>query len=363
MVEPIASQMENLFVRNAVEAAIRIGLLWLLALFCFRILEPFIPMVIWAAIIAIALHPVYRSLCEGLRGRRVSAAILLTLACLAVLIGPTVMLLGTVADGAQLLSQQMQQGGLHIPVPGEQVRQWPVIGPAVYETWLLASENLQLVAQKFAPQLREMGGTLLGTAAGAGLMVLQFFAAILIAGIMLVFSRESGVFSTRLFVRLAGKRGERFAGLAQSTVRGVARGILGVALIQALLAGVGMQVAGIPGAGLWALVALVLCVIQLGPVLVLLPAAIYLFYTADTSTAVLFAVWAALVSMLDNVLKPMLMGRGSEVPTAVIFLGALGGFLYLGIVGLFVGSMVLAFGYTLLTSWMSSVAEAGRAAG
>jgi len=353
-------QVENMFIRNSVEAFIRIGLLWLLALWCFRIVQPFILVIIWAAIIAMALHPIYESLRARLNGKRAVAATVVTLACLALIIGPTVMLVGSLAEGAQTLAHHFQSEAIKVPTPPQRVMDWPLIGGPVYEIWLLASQNLQEALQKFVPQIRGAGTWLLGAAAGTGLMVLQFVAAIIISGIMMAYSGRTSATMGTIFSRLAGKSGERFASLAQGTVRGVARGILGVALIQALLAGIGMQVAGIAAAGLWALLVLILCVIQLGPALVLLPAAIYLFYTAPTLTAVLFLVWSIIVMALDNVLKPMLMGRGVDVPTLVIFLGAIGGFIALGIIGLFVGSILLVFGYQLVLSWLG-IAHVGAA--
>jgi predicted PurR-regulated permease PerM len=142
------------------------------------------------------------------------------------------------------------------------------------------------------------------------------------------------------------------ADLIEQTVRSVAAGILGVAIIQALLAGLGMLVAGIPGAGFWTVVALILCVIQIGPAPVLVPAIIYVFSFGETFTAVAFLVWCVLVVLIDNVLRPLLMGRGVKAPIAVLFIGAIGGLLTMGIVGLFVGALVLVVGYTLLMAWL-----------
>jgi predicted PurR-regulated permease PerM len=144
--------------------------------------------------------------------------------------------------------------------------------------------------------------------------------------------------------------------LAEAVVRSVSRGILGVALIQALLAGLGMLVAGVPAAGLWALVVLLLATIQIGAFPVLLPVMIYLFYSADLGTAVLFAIWSLFVGSIDNVLKPILLGRGVSVPMVVIFLGAIGGFIGGGIIGLFVGPVVLVVGYELFLAWLAEVA-------
>ncbi len=155
--------------------------------------------------------------------------------------------------------------------------------------------------------------------------------------------------------RLAGNRGARFTQLAEAVVRSVSRGILGVAMIQAVLAGLGMLVAGVPAAGLWALVVLVLATIQIGAFPVMLPAVIYVFYHASMPVAVVFLVWALFVGSIDNILKPILLGRGVSVPMIVIFIGAIGGFLGAGIIGLFVGSVILVLGYELLHAWLDDI--------
>jgi len=152
--------------------------------------------------------------------------------------------------------------------------------------------------------------------------------------------------------RLAGKRGDELARQASAVVRSVSRGILGVALIQAIMTGLGMLVAGVPAAGLWALLALLLSTIQIGVFPVLLPAVIYVFWAKGTTTAVLFLLWAIVVGFIDNILKPLLLGRGVSVPMLVIFVGAIGGFIGAGIIGLFVGSVVLVLGYELFLAWL-----------
>jgi predicted PurR-regulated permease PerM len=161
--------------------------------------------------------------------------------------------------------------------------------------------------------------------------------------------------------RIAAERGTEFATLAGATVRSVAQGILGVALIQSFLAGLGFLVVGIPGAGLWALLGLFFCVVQVGLLPVALPALIYVFATAEPVTAVVFTIWTLAVSLIDNVLKPLLLGRGVRVPTVVIFLGAIGGFLTEGIIGLFVGAVVLVLGYRLFQAWLEPETAAGAA--
>ncbi len=336
----------------AVEAAIRVGLLFLIAAWCFLIVEPFIIPILWGMIIAIACAPMYIWMQRKLGGRSKLAATIFTLLALALLITPTVMLVDTVADTTQTLSADLQRGSLTVPPPPASVREWPVIGEQLSAFWGGASENLGATLTSIAPHLKEAAGWLLSTAAGAGIGVLQFVVSIIIAGVLLANSEGVGGFLKALATRLMDDRGERYATMASQTVRSVAQGVLGVAVIQSLLAGVGLLAAGVPGAGLWALLILLLAIVQLPPLLVLAPIILYVFSTASTTVAVIFMVWSILVSMSDAFLKPLLLGRGVEVPMLIILIGAIGGMMHSGIIGLFVGAVVLALGYELFRTWL-----------
>jgi predicted PurR-regulated permease PerM len=192
----------------------------------------------------------------------------------------------------------------------------------------------------------------LDAAEGAGIALLQFVLAIFIAGAFLANAEAAERMTRAVARRIAGERGLILVAVAEKTIRSVASGILGVAIIQALLAGVGFLVAGVPAAGLLTLICLISGVIQLGVVIVLIPVVIYLFSTAETTTAVGFLIWAILVAPIDNVLKPILLGRSVDVPMLVVFVGAIGGFLSSGIIGLFLGAVVLALGYKLFLTWL-----------
>jgi predicted PurR-regulated permease PerM len=339
-------------VATALEATIRIGILILLAAWCFSIVRPFFIPIAWGVIIAVSAYPGYLKLRRSLGGRGGITATLLVILGLVLLMVPAVMLSGTLIDSAQGLAQGFQDGRLAVPPPPESVRDWPLVGEWLSRIWYQASENLAATAAKIAPQLKAVGGWLLSTAAGAGFGILQFVVAIIIAGVFLANAEAGGAFARALAVRLAGERGADFAVLAEATVRSVTRGILGVALIQSLLAGIGFMAIGLPGAGLWALLCLLLSTVQIGIVPITLPIVIYVLATADTVPAVLFVIWSIFVGTIDNVLKPILLGRGVQVPMAVIFVGAIGGFITSGIIGLFVGSVVLVLGYKLFLAWL-----------
>jgi predicted PurR-regulated permease PerM len=308
--------------------------------------------VVWGIIIAVAAHPGYRRLEAALGGRRTIAATLFTLLMLILLIGPTVMLAGTLVESAQGLAADLADGTLSIPAPPESVGSWPIIGEPLERFWHLASVNLGAALGEIRPQIAAFGRWLLATVAELGLGILQFVLAIIIAGVLLAHAQGGGQTARAIATRLAGERGLDYAELGQATVRSVARGILGVALIQSFLAGLGFLAVGVPGAGLLALVCLLLGVVQIGPAIVLIGTVIYVFSTADTFTAVIFLIWSIFVGLLDNVLKPVLLGRGVKVPMVVIFVGAIGGFVASGIIGLFVGSVVLGLSFTLFKAWL-----------
>lgn len=348
---------DKVFLKNAVDVTIRIGLLLLLAAWCFDIVRPFIIPAVWGVIIAVAVYPAYEALARTLRGRTAVAATLLTLLGLVLLITPAVMLSVTLVDTGQGLAKSLQPGMLRIPPPPESILGWPLVGDVLYQFWALASDNLSGALAKVAPQLKAVAAWILSAAAGAGFGVLQFLVAIVIAGFLLATAPEGGKAARAIARRLAEDRGVEFAQLAEATVRSVTRGILGVALIQSLLAGIGFAAAGIPGAGLLALLCLILSTVQIGVLPIVVPAVIYVFSTADTVTAVIFLIWSTGVSVVDNILKPILLGRGVQVPTAVIFIGAIGGFISSGIIGLFVGSVVLVLGYKLVLAWMAQAPE------
>ncbi len=338
--------------KRVIELAIRLGALFVLLFLCFTIVQPFVMIVIWGIIVAIALYPVFAKLAGMLGGSQKLSATVLSLILVGVLVVPSVLLTESLIGGAQVLADAGEAGTLAIPPPPESVAEWPLIGERLYGLWQKAVADLPAVLDEIAPQLKAFGTWALSLATGAGFSVLQFIVSFIIAGILLTTADKGAQATQALAIRLAGDRGTEFAGLAVGTIRNVAIGILGVAIVQTTLLSLGFLVADIPGAGLLALIVLILCIIQLGPGLVSIPAIIYMFLAADTIAASIFAVWTIVMTLIDSVLKPMVFGRGAQVPTLVIFLGAIGGMLAYGIIGLFVGAVVLSLGYKLYEGWL-----------
>lgn len=362
MKESVGRAVDPELQRTVVALAIRLALMALVAYWCFLIFRPFLIVVVWGIILAVALDPLVGRVTRWVGGRRWLAAALLILLGLGALLVPVLALSDSLAEGVHALAAVVESGSITIPPPPAKVADWPVVGDWVFETWDLASRNLAAVLQKFQPQVTAVAARLLSLMRGAAGAVLLTVVAIVIA-VFLLLRREAAVRAAfNVGAGLGGERGVeavRFAGAAIGTV---AKGVLGVAAVQAILAAVGLVLAGVPGAGLWSALILVLAVAQLPPLLVLAPAMVYVASTSDSTLGIVaFVIWSLLVSISDAVLKPLLMGRGSELPAAVILVGAIGGMLLHGLIGLFVGAVVFSIGYWLIKGWIAT--ESRLAAG
>jgi predicted PurR-regulated permease PerM len=357
MNNPETSITDERISQLTIDTLIRVGILAVILVWCFNIISPFLYPIIWGIIIAVASFGSYQQLSTRIGGRPVLAAILVSIILLAVLIVPVVLLTDSMATGITVLADEAKQGTLKIPPPPEAVAGWPLVGESLHAIWLKASVNIEAVLKQFSPQLKSMGSWLLSAAADVGFGVLQFVLSIVIAGLLLANAESSKRSAVAFTTRLAGDKGIKFVDIAAKTVNGVTRGILGVAIIQGVLAGLGFLVAGIPGAGLWAFVAMFLAIIQIGILPVTLPAILYVFSTAEPVSAIIFLIWNIIISTMDNVLKPLLMGKGAAVPIPIIFLGAIGGFMASGILGLFTGAIILSIGYSLYLNWVNEGAD------
>ena len=352
---------EDPAIARAIEASIHIALITLLVAACLVILIPFVTVVAWGAIIAIASYPAFLKMQNRLGGRSGWAAALWTLLLLAVLLVPVVLLGKSLVDGVQTLVTHLQANDIVIPSPPPKIATWPLIGAPIHQLWSTASGNLTEALKKFSPQIKAFLPKILSVSAGLGLTVLQFVLSLLVSGALLAKARDAAQMTELFARRVFGERGPEFQHLVGATIRSVTSGILGVAVIQTILATVGFLVAGLPGAGLWAALFLMAAILQVG-LLILIPAVAYMFVIASTTKAIIFLVWCAFVGLIDNVLKPLLLGRGVEVPIIVVFLGAIGGFVSLGIIGLFVGAIVLSVGYKLFLAWIEREGNGGATA-
>lgn len=347
------------FVKLSVEAAIRIGVLAVIFLWSLSIIRPFVQIVLWAIILAVAVYPLYSGLARRLGGRGKLSSAVMTLLALAVLLVPSWRFFGRTIEEARDVAARAEAGTFQVPPPPEKVRDWPLIGERTYTFWRGASQNLEATLERLQPELASLGKWALRSLAGLAGTVLQFVVSILIAGVLLSTGERGRAFSVKFATRLAGPSGEDFVRLTVMTIRSVFQGVLGIALIQSALAAIGLLLIGVPGAMIWALLVLILAVVQLPPILVLGPVMVWAFATQSTTAAVIFLVYGLIVSGSDTFLKPLLLGRGVDVPMLVILLGAIGGMIMSGIIGLFVGAVVLAVAYQLMMAWLEEDADLG----
>jgi predicted PurR-regulated permease PerM len=320
------------------------------------IMLPFVHILLWGIILAISLSPVHQKLTGLMKGKSKLASTLIVLVSMACIIVPAVLFLDTIVSGAQELKESYDAGTLTIPPPSEKVRTWPVIGEKVYEIWSSGTPVLKDLVIKYKEELTAIIGKLVGGLLGATSGLFQMLGAVIIAGVLITIE-DTGVATRKFFRKIAGKEGDTFAEIARVTVGNVVKGVIGVAVIQALLIGIGFLLAGIPFAGLWTILVLVLAILQLPPLLVVLPIVFYMFSEKETASAVIWTIYLFLAGLSDNLLKPVLLGKGAPVPMIVIFIGVIGGFIFQGFIGLFTGAIVISIGYKLYQGWIDSATE------
>lgn len=338
---------------KAVDIAIRLSFVGLIVLWCTKIINPFFIPLLWGMIISVALYPVFLSVKGWLGGRNNLAGVIFILVSLALILVPTILLTDSIIDGATGLKNGLEEGTLKVPPPSESVKEWPAIGPKVYGAWAQFSRNMGNEAAKYSEQLKGLAGWMAGSIAGLGAAVIQTIFSLIIAGVLMMHAMGGGRVANAIAYRLGGAKALELVTLSISTIRSVVRGVLLVAMIQGLMAAVGLVFAGVGGAGFWAVLVMVVAIMQLPPIIILGPIAAYVFSANDsTVVAVVFLVWSLVVSGADGFLKPLFLGRGVAVPMLVILVGAIGGMIVSGIIGLFVGAVILSLGYKLGELWL-----------
>jgi predicted PurR-regulated permease PerM len=331
--------------------AIQLVCLGLLAYWALILIRPFLTILIWSVVIAVALYPLFDWLSTRLHGRRVLAAVTITLASLVVMLGPATWLGISLANSLTDFSTRIFDGAIAVPPPPESIQAWPLIGKKAFETWQLASTNLQELLLEFAPQLKPLGGMLLNAAGSIGINVLKFVAGIVLSGFLFIPGPALVQSVKNILAHLAAKRAEAFVDLAGATIRNISRGVIGVAILQALLAGIGLMFAAVPAAGLISLLVLILGIVQIGPSILIIPLVIWSWFTMDTAVALVFSLYMLSVNFIDNILRPLVIAKGLSTPMPIILIGVFGGTIAHGLIGLFVGPIVLSIAWQLIVLW------------
>jgi predicted PurR-regulated permease PerM len=339
------------------DVLIRAGLIGILAVLCYVVFAPFMTLMAWAIILAVTLYPLHRGLARRLGGRNGLAATIVVLGGLLLIVTPSALLVNSFGSSIYDFVRAVQQNTLDIPAPREGIKEWPIAGDKIYNVWSQAHTDLPGLVATMQPKIGELARKALSTVASIGLGMLGFLASFIIAGVLMAYGEAGARGSRAIFERiLGGERGETFARLCTATIRAVAQGVIGIAFVQAILVGLALLLAGVPWAGVLAAITLVLSIAQVPALIVILPAIVYIWSsgTYSNGAAIAYTIILLLSGMADNVLKPLMLGRGVDAPMPVILLGALGGMATGGILGMFVGATLLALGYQIFMNWVAT---------
>jgi predicted PurR-regulated permease PerM len=349
---PLPAIQQSRLGEDVIQIAIRLGLLVALIYWCFVLVQPFIAILAWSAVLAVALYPLYAWLSERLGGRPKLAACIITVIATALVIGPVTWLGFGLVEGLRTIYEQADSDMLSVPSPPATIKEWPLVGEKLYDLWNQASTNLGAVLSPLVPRIKPIIRSTLGMAGSVSFGALKFLVSVILVGFLLPTGPRFVAAIRTMMARVLPQRSEELVALAGATIRTVSQGVIGIAVVQSFLIGVGLKFAGFAHAGLIAFLVLVLSIVQIGPSIVLLPCIIWIWMTKDSATALFMTIYLVVVGLADNVLKPLLMGRGLTTPMPVMFIGLLGGTIAHGIVGLFIGPIVLAVGWELMMAWI-----------
>ncbi len=362
MNNPIISAPDAEFSRKMMSSFIQISALVVLVYFCLEIVAPFVSLVVWGLVLAVAIFPLHLKLTSAVGGNEKIAVTIMILIGLVIVVLPGWMMTKSSILSIMGFAADAKAGTLVIPPPNESVAGWPIVGQRIFEFWSAAATNLEETLLSLDPTPREMSEWLvrrIGSLAGG---VLQFAVSVIIAGVATLYSKSGYKLSCAILTRISPNRGQHLTDVSIATIRSVTNGVLGVAVIQAILAGIGLMIMGVPHAGIIAAVVLITAIIQIPALLILGPVAFWVFSFAAPIPATIFAVYLLLVSLSDNVLKPILLGRGVDLPAVIVLIGAIGGMIQYGVIGLFLGAVILGVGYTIISRWIQTADDSAASA-
>ena len=340
-------------VKNWIDLLLPLFLTGLLIALCVQLLLPFVGLLLWTIILAVCFNPLQEKLlAKGWKPGR--AALMLGGVIVAVILVPTAIAAFNAASGIPVLVSSIQDGTAHVRPPPASLEGLPAVGPKLHAAWAQAANDFPAFIKQHGDQVKDLSRWLLSKAGGILMAVLALVLAVILAAVALAYAKGLRAFFAALFARLTGSReqGVHLMDTIAATIRSVANGVIGVAFVQALLVGIGFFVAGVPGAGLLSLLAFMLGIVQVPVFLVTLPAIAWAFSAMESTPAIIFTIWSIVAGLSDAVLKPMLIGHGLEVPMPVILLGVIGGVMAFGLIGLFIGAVILAVGYVLFYEWL-----------
>jgi predicted PurR-regulated permease PerM len=322
---------------------------------CFWILRPFVPAIIWATTLVVATWPLMERVQHRLWNRRGFAVAVMTLALLLVFIVPFWLAITTITENFEkILGWATAMQNFKLPPPPEWLGAVPLFGDKATEFWdSVAASGVEPLVARAAPYAGDAAAWFVAALGGLGIVLVQFLLTVLIAAIMYAGGERAAAAARNFGHRLAGVRGEQSVLLAGQAIRSVALGVVVTALAQSVLGGIGIAIAGVPFAAVLTAVMFMLCIAQLGPLPVLVPVVIWLYWSGSKGWGTFLLVWTVVVGSLDSLLRPILIRKGAHLPLVLLLAGVIGGLIAFGLVGIFLGPVVLGVGYTLLQSWMA----------
>jgi len=332
---------------------VRIALTILLVYWTYQLIHPLLGVIVWAFILAIALYPFYEWVNKRIGKHPAIAASIVTLLSLALVVGSLLLLSSNMYGSAAELTTKIRYSGYEMPQLPDYIKNWPIVGEEIHDTWSSISDNLSSTLKQYSDYLLKAGKYLLSKTAGISFDIILFIASVLLSGYLLSKSKELNKMVNAFAKRISPRHGSVFINIMKDTIQNVSRGVVGLSLLQTLLFGILLVLAGVPGASLISFVALITGIAQIGLSIIALPVIIWLFFTKAALTAVLWSVPLVIVSIMDNFLKPFVFARGLQTPMVVIFAGVIGGLITQGVLGVFIGPVVFAIAYDLLTQWAS----------
>jgi predicted PurR-regulated permease PerM len=340
-----------------VDIATKLGLLFIILYVSYLIVKPFLPMILWGIVLAVSLSPLIELLVDRFDNRRREIVIGVVTSFIIILFVPTWKLSDSLVTTAQSLIASVEKREIAIPAPPEKVKNLPIIGQKSYDFWDTAHKDLPKALKPFQKQIKAVVMWFVGMVKGAFGTVLMTMVSIIIAGAFLLSKDSAVTFYKRVMKRVVGDRGDEWAELSALTVRSVAMGVVGVGVIQSFFALIGMIFMGVPLAPVWAILIMFLTIIQLPALIVIGPMIAYVYSISSGTGATIFAIYMLVVGASDGVLKPILMGRGVDIPMLVILIGAIGGMILMGMLGLFLGAVILALTYKLFELWIDQASQ------
>ena len=352
--------MDNTQVSNAsteqktIDLFIKLIMVALLITWSVMIVLPFAMTLLWGVILAITLYPLFKIVLKLAKGKKTVASSMITIVLLCIMLVPSIFMITSIIGEIKRFKEAINSKTLVIPPPNAKVADWPIVGKKIYNAWSLLNSNLESGVVKYKAQIVSATQKFVGAMRGLFSNIMMFSLSIIIMGVLFAYAdsvkKAIGIFMKKLL----GNNSQEYTTVVIQTVRNVAKGILGVAFIQFVIMGICFVLAGVPFAGVWALLVFVLALVQLPGALVAIPVIVYIYSVKEPLPATIWAVIILICGLSDNVLKPLLMGKGAPVPMLVIFIGALGGFMLSGFIGLFTGAIVLSLTYKLAGMWMQN---------